>query len=1014
MYAYRIEVGLKREISLAAKLRGLLGDWIRDVESAKVYTLSGLESSRGADRLLEISRGALFDPVIESASVEKSLALTRGLKFDYAIEIALLPGVTDPVGKTAAAQLEPVLKEPVEVFTSTIFFLNLDQPSPNRISELCRVLGNPLIEEFRMLSYRDYLSSGGFEKRLPVSSGDHQPAIRSIDLSALNDRQLAGLSQERCLGMNLEELRAVRDFFSRSEIIDRRKESGLDVSVTDCELEILAQTWSEHCKHKEFSALIDYTDLDTGEKLRIDGLFKTYIRASTMVIKERLAQAGNDWLLSIFSDNAGITRFNDQYSFSWKCETHNAPSALEPYGGAITGILGNNRDIMGAGLAGGEVWFNTFCYCLGDPVTEGDRLPDTLSSRYLHDHVVAGVKDGGNKSGIPTLAGGLVFDERYRAKPLVYCGSGGLIPLEVGGRPGQEKVVRPGDLAVVAGGRTGKDGIHGATMSSEERHKDSPVTAVQIGDPITQKVMFDFLREAGKRGYIQAIQDFGAGGASSCFGEMAAYSNGAVIELEKFPLKYPGLDPWEIMLSESQERMGLIIAPENWENFRELAMERSVEATVVGSFTDSGVFEVRYQGKAVACLPLEFLHEGTPRKRMEAHWSRKVNPEPELPRLKDPWPAIERVMGMPDLCSREWIFRQYDDGVKGGTVMKTLAGGEIPVEGKAGVLTRIGQAGFEAMATSQGICPRYGEIDGYSMGMAAFDRAVGRLAAVGARLPEINGDDRNYWSVCDNFCVPDSAYHPDNNPDGKFKLAQLVRINQALFDYSVYMNTPLTSGKDSMKNDFVYHDQQGRRRKISIPPTILISAAARIEDYRKCQTSDFKGEGDMICLIGETRPELGGSQYYRSFPEDCLGNREPKLDLASSKRLYRLMAELIDHEFLSSSAYIEGGGLAAALVKGALSGGVGFAVDLSRVNQSQETHELLFSESLSRFLVTVPPERLKEFKEFLSSAHCRMIGTVTSEELKLTDCRGNDYYGCRQSLIRAYQDRFRFDLPRQS
>ena len=364
------------------------------------------------------------------------------------------------------------------------------------------------------------------------------------------------ISQEKLLALNLEEMQAIQRYYQNPTVIKARKKFGLDENMTDVELECLAQTWSEHCKHKIFNSKIDYSD--GRNKLKIDSLFKKYIKGSTAKIRK--AKGKKDFCLSVFVDNAGVIKFNNNHNLVFKVETHNSPSALDPYGGALTGIVGVNRDPFGTGI-GAKLIFNTDVFCFASPFHKKKLPPRILHPRRIYEGVREGVEHGGNKSGIPTINGSIVFDERYLGKPLVYCGTAGIMPAKLNGKATHTKEIKPGDVIIMTGGRIGKDGIHGATFSSEELHEGSPVTAVQIGDPITQKKMTDFLLVARNRGLYRALTDNGAGGLSSSVGEMATYSGGCEIDLSLVPLKYAGLQPWEILVSEAQERMSLAIDP---------------------------------------------------------------------------------------------------------------------------------------------------------------------------------------------------------------------------------------------------------------------------------------------------------------------------------------------------------------------------------------------------------------------------------------------------------------------
>ncbi len=1021
MNVHRIEVGLQDENSLKYKIKNFLGIDIERVQSVKVFTVT---AELNESELKKIAEETLSDRVLETFTINEPFASKFEVEFDFLVEKGFRPGVTDTVGKTARMQIEFTLgrrlKEEEKVYTSTQYLFT-GKLSREQIQRICGVLGNDLIERFVVLSESEFDEKRGVGKTVPRVESEAKIEVKEFDLQKMTDEELVNLSKERVLALNLAEMKAIKKYFENDQAASKRSEAGLPAMATDCELEMLGQTWSEHCKHKEFNAEIALTDVEKNETIIIDGLFKTFISGSTKKICEKLDEAGCNWLVSVFKDNAGVTRFNDKFLFALKVETHNSPSALDPYGGAITGIVGNNRDPAGTGMGGAECWFNTFYYCFANPFYKGKLPPKTLHPRVIHDGVVAGVKDGGNKCGIPTLMGGMTFDERFMGKPLVYCGTGGLMPETIAGKPSQEKQIDPGDVAVMIGGRVGKDGIHGATMSSEERKEGTPVTAVQIGDPITQKIMLDYALEARDKGWIKAITDNGAGGLSSSLGEMALQSGGVEICLERVPLKYHGLQPWEILVSESQERMSMAVDKKNLEQLKQLAKERDVELTIVGEFNDSGYLNVKYDGRSVCFLEMEFLHHGVPRKKMLAEWKKPVFEEPQFEEPKDAAKEICKMLAAPDVASKEWIFRQKDDGVKGGTIIKTLGGVYGSVCSQATVIKPIEVDSCEALAISQGIFPKYADVDAHASGLCAFNDAVAKIIAVGGRLPQLKKENRHYWSVCDNFCTPDSQFS-ERNPDGKYKLAQLVQICQAIHDYAMSMNVPLTSGKDSMKNDAVFKDEDGKEVRISVPPTILITATCTIPDYRKCVSLDAKNAGDLVYVIGKTKDELGASQYLETKGKELrgekfVGNNAPKINFEEAKKIFEVVSECIEKEALASCIYVSKGGLGTALALKAIAGNLGMKIDLRKASKTEEvtrTDSLLFSETQNRFMVTVDPKNKKKFEKILEKQGLKAseIGEITSEKkIELVDLSGKENEASVEELRKAYASTFKFDLP---
>jgi len=919
--------------------------------------------------LERFAREGLADRILHSLSLNDVPELSG---FGSWLIVHKRPGVTDDEGLSAQEALHDVTGIRVEgrqrVFTSKVFYIHntLAAADLERLAD--ELIGNPLITTSRCGSGKP---DAGFNH---LHEGESSDAVSMVSLD-LPDAGLQTLSKEGCLSLNLEEMHAVRDYFLSPEQKKKRVERGFPAEATDCELEIIAQTWSEHCKHKEFNAEITFTNHVTGTTEKISSLFKTYIRGSTMRIMERLAKASpNHWLVKVFSDNAGVVKIDDERLFIWKVETHNSPSALDPYGGAITGILGNNRDALGTGHGGAKCLFNTNVLCFGDPEYTGKLYPGQLHPRRIMEGVIHGIEDGGNKSGIPTVNGSIVFDDRYLGKPLVYCGTGAVMPAYYTGQDGKkhpswEKPIELGDRIVMVGGRVGNDGIHGATFSSMELDKDSPRSAVQIGSPITQKKLADFLEVATQTLLVRSCTDNGAGGLSSSIGELAQTTGGAVLDLSLVPLKYPGLRPWEIFLSESQERMSLAVDPANMKALQELAQEYDVEISNIGEFTDSGFLDLYYGKKPVASLEMHFLHEGVPQKYLQAEWTAFEGAEPSIPRKDDYTQTLLDLLSSLNICSRESVIRRYDHEVKGKSVVKPLMGrrGNAPQDA---AVVRVDFSGWQGIAVSNGIVPRYGDIDPYAMSACAFDEAVRQIIAVGGRLPEDNPQGP-FWSVNDNFCVPDSVYDPKNNSDGRLKLGKLVLMCQALADMAETFGIPMTSGKDSMKNDFRYGDV-----KISVPPTVLYSMAAKIDDVRTVVTSEFKSPGHAVFLLGRTRRELGAGEYYRLHGE--LGAIAPKVYPEEALSLYRLMGKAHDKHLFASCHDLSDGGLAVSLAESCF--GSGFGADITLPSGDSEMY--LFSESPSRFLVSVEASRAAELGSLFGD-RAVYLGTVTTGDLTI-------------------------------
>jgi phosphoribosylformylglycinamidine synthase len=959
---FRIEVMLKPGYRDAAgegvkeAIKNNLNIGADSVRTIKVFTVN---ASLTEEEKKAVAAGPFSDTVVQEYSLDRPLAAG----FDWLIEVGFRPGVTDNEGKTGREAIEDrlgrKLKPEESVHTSMQYLINgkISQIQADRISK--EMLGNELIERFNIISKAEW--DGKVDPYVPLVKDTHKPHVGEINLD-VSDKELQDISRKGILALSLEEMRRIRDYFKEPAILEARRKVGLGDKPTDVELESLAQTWSEHCKHKIFNATIDY--YEDGKKETIDSLFKTYIQGSTAEISKKA-----DWLVSVFKDNAGVIKFTDDHNIAFKVETHNSPSALDPYGGAITGIVGVDRDPSGTGM-GSKIIAHTDVLCFASPNYTGRLPPRIFHPRRIMEGVVRGIKDGGNKNGIPTINGAILFDDRYGGKPLVYCGSIGIMPTMVNGQPSEDKKANDGDLIVMAGGRIGKDGIHGATFSSEELHEGSPATAVQIGDPITQKKMLDMLLEARDMGLYRCITDNGAGGLSSSVGETAESSGGCEMHLEKAPLKYYGLDPWEILLSEAQERMTLAVPTEKLDAFMALCKRRGVEATVLGKFTSTGKFHALYDGKTVAYLDMDFLHHGLPKMSLTAKWATPKYKDPELPE-EGLTGTLMTLLSDLNIASKEWVIRQYDHEVQGGSVIKPLTGKDNDGPGDAGVIRPLLDR-MTGLAVANGINPFYGDIDTYHMTANSIDEAIRNIIAVGGSLERI--------ALLDNFCWCDPIYDPEKTPDGHYKLAQLVRANKALYDYTTAYGTPCISGKDSMKNDYKLKGDDGKEYKISIPPTVLFSAAGVIPDVRKCVTMDAKMTGDIVFAVGKTKDELGGSRFYAML--GAIGNNVPKVDAVINKKTYEALSKAINAGLVASCHDCSDGGLAVALAETAFAGGLGMDIDLLRVpaERLNRDAQVLFSESAGRFVVTVAPENEKAFRQAMEGVDCESIGTVRQDD----------------------------------
>jgi phosphoribosylformylglycinamidine synthase len=718
-------------------------------------------------------------------------------------------------------------------------------------------------------------------------------------------------------------------------------------------MEVIAQTWSEHCKHKIFRGVIEYREEGSSAggpsiPATTKNLFKTTIKAATDA-------SPKPWLLSVFSDNAGIVAFTADDAVCIKVETHNSPSAIDPFAGAITGIGGVHRDIIGTGF-GAKPFFNLDVFCVAPSKYDVDRPEGLLPPSRILEGIRAGVEAGGNPAGIPTIAGALVFDPSYLGKPLVYCGSGGVLPRSiVEGEAGKlrtrdcaEKKIVPGDAIVMVGGRIGRDGIHGATFSSLAMDTstntgstggETPSSVVQLGDPFTQKRALDFLLVARDRGLYRTLTDNGAGGLSSSVGELATLSNGADLDLTRAPLKALDLRPEEMLVSESQERMTVAVPPESLAEFLALSDAMRVESTPLGTFTASGRFVVRHRESVIADLDLAFLHDGCPDLRIRAEWKAPALAPFSKPRAVQVGSALPTLLASDNIRSKESLIRQYDHEVQGGSLVKpeTQIGARRSPNQAAAVL--LSPESSVAAVVGVGILPEYSRYDAYTMAQASLDEAVRNVIATGAEY----GEDESVLALLDNFCWPD----PVSN--AKYA-ADLVRAGYGLRDAAVALGLPFVSGKDSMKNDFRGKTRSGDPITISVLPTVLVTALGRIDDPSRARTSEFKAPGDVVFWLGHRAPELVGSQYEKLGFEHPERRALPKADWASAKSVYSWLGSKHSRR-LRSCADLSEGGLLVALAEGLFAYRLGFEADAQFA--AEATTRDLFGEGFHGFVVSV-------------------------------------------------------------
>ena len=956
---HRIEVGISVSGGLKNAIQKDLGiDGVEKVELIDVYTIECGSIDLSNEQLHHLGSELFSDPIVQRYSVDSPLVKPFN---GVAIEIGFKPGVTDNVGNASANAVKDALNIAVNDVYSSKQYLIYGNVSANDGEKIARdLLANKLIERWEIIEGKQY---NGFKAYAPKVILSHKPKVKEIKILEASDEELMEISKKGLLALNLIEMKKIQEYYK--SIKDKRMSKGLPANPTDIELECIAQTWSEHCKHKIFNAKIEY--YENGKKEIIDSVFKTFIKKGTDTIKK-------PYLVSVFKDNAGVISFNDTHNLVMKVETHNSPTALDPYGGALTGIVGCNRDPAGTGL-GCKLIFNTDVFCFANPFYKGEIPPRLFHPKRVLLGVHKGIIDGGNQSGIPTVNGSIYFDDRFLGKPLVFCGTGGIAPKKITDRWSHEKGAKVHDLVVMVGGRIGADGIHGATFSSLEINENSPSTAVQIGAPIVQKIMLDFLLECRDLGLYNSITDNGAGGLSSSVGEMGE-DLGATLHLDKAPLKYLGLMPWEILLSEAQERMTVAVPPEKIDKFMQLAKLREVEATVLGEFDGSNTFQFYYEGKLIGEIDMTFLHHGVPQMHLIGVYNSPSGTETEIiaPDPKSYGAMLHKMLSRLNISSKEYFVRRYDHEVQGGSIIKPFTGVVHDGPSDAGILRPLYDK-WEGIVISHGLCPRFSDIDPYHMVANAIDEAIRNAVAVGA--------DPDYLAGLDNFCWAMSF----GEEDEKKYTGMLVRANKALFDYCVGFGVPCISGKDSMRNDYRIGDV-----KVSVPPTLLYSVLGKIEDVRKATTMDVKNENDLVYILGLTDFELGGSEYFDEH--GIRGIAVPNVDINSAKPRYQKLHKAIINGLVKSVHDLSDGGLAVVAAESAFAGGIGMSIDLRKVpitdtlKQKGRNDYVLYSESASRFIVTISPNKEKEFEEVMKDTIYANIGTVKGTTLEILGLDG--------------------------
>ncbi|MBN1503064.1 hypothetical protein JW930_05960 [Candidatus Woesearchaeota archaeon] len=1056
-----IQVGPFHEVGLAAELNKFFGLSIEDLWRINQYILVHSQGIQGLEQLVQ---GKPFvDPVIQRASLNSPLITELGIDYDHVLHSMLRPGTSDAQGNIALQQALLALGQPLtdgdQGFFARQYFLK-GKLTLEEVEAVSAFLANPELMLRYNLSRADYQQ--GFQVQVPIVTLKPETKVERFDVANMSDQELLELNAQRKLAASLEELHQFRDMYRDKKFLEKRGDYGLDHHATDIEIETWFGLRSEHCFHKEFNACITLADLANdpifakalaegflstdadGNYVLGDGLFKIFIEAPARAIHARLVERGRNWIASMFDDNSGVVFYDQDYMFCIKFETHNSPSNKEPIQGAKTGIDGVNRDIFGTMLGTFDAIANFFFYCTGDPSYAG-WLPRGVKHPYvILKGITQGVREGGNESQIPTLGGGIITDPRYMAKCLVYCGTVGWSPVcSDEGRSYLVKNPQVDDIVLVAGQPVGIDGVHGATESSLSAGAHISLGHVQADFSFIQAKLKQYLLEVARARLLSSVTDFGAMGLGSAAIETARATNGLELDLALHPVKYQGIQPWQVIASETQDRMLLVARPDNLSQLLEKAGVHDVEVAQLGRLTDTGYVHLTYNGKSVALIDIDRLFDKEPRKRMYATWTqRAVQEEISIRGCYSLEESLCMVMQRPDVASKEWFFRQKDSGVKGGTIQGPLIGLEQAVEADATIQKPLETEGrdYGAIAYALGIAPKLCDIDPYFAAQRSFIDMVGKIIALGGALPDMQTPQWDAWAVCGNYCQPNSDANTTlASESGEHNLAALIREGIAVRECVEKFGIPVISGKDSMKCSCRYEVDEsfqlevvppdlrkhitlirrGDKRFIEIhnPPTYLASAAVKIEDYRKCVNTAFKQAGDLIYIVGTTGNHLGASQYlqaigYREQGTPLLGGICPQADLDEFVEVAHAVHAVIDQELVASCSYIHNGGLAVAVAKAAMAGQLGASINLGSLSSEilSIDERLLYSETPGRFIITIAPQDKESFEKLLGQVPYYQIGTVVTQDIHITRVNGSKESLALQKIKSAYQGPLSFSL----
>jgi phosphoribosylformylglycinamidine synthase len=919
---------------------------IKDLEIKKEFKvifrkIYFIEADLDKEKINKIASTLLIDPVLEDYSLEEGIFEKEPQPTE--LVITYNPGVCDPTAISLEKAIRDLSLEVRNTRCGRFYkFFNLTKEEIEYLAP--KVFYNPLIEH--ILDYRKVKDVSTLDE---FSGQAYKFKLNIVNILDANDAELNKISKEGCLSLSLEEMRVIKDYFKK-----------LGRNPTDCELETIAVLWSEHCSHKTFRGVINYEEKDEEgnlvKKEKIENLLKSTIMKATQEINHVDC-------VSVFDDNSGIVKFDDKFNICFKVETHNHPSSLEPYGGSSTGIGGVIRDILGTGQ-GAKPFASIDVFCFSPwQIPYQEVPPGILHPKRIIKGVVKGVRDYGNRMGIPTVAGAVIFDKRFLGNPLVYCGTLGILD-----KNNSFKKIGKDYLVVLCGAKTGRDGIHGATFSSQELDEDTSMltSAVQIGNPIEEKKLTEAILRATEKGLISAITDCGAGGLSSAVTELAK-DYGVQVYLERVPLKYKRLSYTEIWISESQERMVMFIKKERLNELKRIFEEEDVELTVIGKVTEDRKLVLFYENNKVAELDMDFIFK-MPKLEKDALWILKKEEDIKLKEKDNYNEDLKSILARPNIAPKDWILREYDHEVQAGSVIKSIYGIENLSVSDAAVL-RPNLGDKKCIAVGVGINPFYSDIDPYWMAALSLEEALRNVFCVGGSLEKT--------FILDNFSW--------GSPDDKKVLAGLVRAAKGCYDFSTYFGVPFISGKDSLYNEYIVEE-----KRISIPGTLLVSAISIIDDWSKVLTASFKKKDNLIYIVGFTKAELGASEYFRMLNINT--GSVPKIDKIYAKIIFDRLSKVRDKELIVSCHDISEGGLAVALFEICISNSLGANIFLVEVphQEGMLDYEILFSESPTRFIVEVEKDKKEAFEKELKDIPIGLIGCV-SENKKLIiynkDCK---------------------------